>query len=59
MKEQRALFGVLLKTSKSFIEQFTKHTIPFFSRIFKDHKDYIVDIFRLFQVSTRLLQVYI
>ncbi|CAO3631631.1 unnamed protein product [Cunninghamella blakesleeana] len=57
VKEQRALFGVLLKTSKSFIEQFTKHTIPFFSRIFKDHKDYIADIFKLFQVSTRLLQI--
>ncbi|KAI9304749.1 Fanconi anaemia protein FANCD2 [Cunninghamella echinulata] len=57
VKEQRALFGILLKTSKSFIEQFTKHSIPFFSRIFKDHKDYIANIFRLFQISTRLLQI--
>ncbi|KAI8093433.1 Fanconi anaemia protein FANCD2 [Halteromyces radiatus] len=57
LKEQRELFGVLLKTSRAFIEQFTKHSMPFFTRVFKDHKDEIVGIFKQFQIATRLLQI--
>ncbi|KAI8343466.1 Fanconi anaemia protein FANCD2 [Chlamydoabsidia padenii] len=57
MKEQRVLFGVLLKTSRVFIQQFTKYSIPFLSRVFKDHKDEIVAIFKQLQIGTRLLQI--
>jgi hypothetical protein len=57
MKEQRTLFGLLLKSSRFFIQQFTKYSIPFLSRVFKDHKDDIVAIFKQLQVGTRLLQV--
>lgn len=56
-KDQRALFAVLLKTGKSFIEQFTNFSIPYFTTVFRSHKDEIVAIFKEFQTSTRMLQV--
>lgn len=56
-KENRALIGVLLKTGRLYIDQFTKHTIPFFTSTFKDHTHSILAIFKDFQASTRLLQV--
>lgn len=56
-KENRVLIGVLLKTGRLYIEQFTKHTIPFFTSTFKDHTHSILAIFKDFQASTRLLQI--
>ncbi|KAL9550499.1 hypothetical protein MBANPS3_004705 [Mucor bainieri] len=56
-KENRALIGVLLKTGRLYIEQFTKHTIPFFTSTFKDHTHSILAIFKDFQATTRLLQI--
>ncbi|KAK4518683.1 uncharacterized protein ATC70_008905 [Mucor velutinosus] len=56
-KENRALIGVLLKTGRLYIDQFTKHTIPFFTSTFKDHTHSILAIFKDFQASTRLLQI--
>lgn len=58
-KENRVLIGVLLKTGRLYIEQFTKHTIPFFTSTFKDQTHSILTIFKDFQASTRLLQVII
>ncbi|ORX54486.1 hypothetical protein DM01DRAFT_23463 [Hesseltinella vesiculosa] len=56
VQDKRALFGLLLKSSRFFIEQFTRHSIPFFTKIFKAHKNDIVAIFRTFQMATRMLQ---
>ncbi|GAN01786.1 Fanconi anemia, complementation group D2 isoform X2 [Mucor ambiguus] len=56
-KENRVLIGVLLKTGRLYIEQFTKHTIPFFTSTFKEHTHSILAIFKDFQSSTRLLQI--
>lgn len=56
-KEQRILLGVLLKTSRLFIEAFRKHSIPYFTRVFKNHKEDVVAIFKDFQGTTRMLQV--
>ncbi|KAG0165038.1 Fanconi anemia group D2 protein [Apophysomyces sp. BC1034] len=57
MKNQRILYNVLLKTGRAFVEKFTKHSIPYFTDVFKKHKDVIVGIFKDFQTSTRLLQI--
>ncbi|KAI8384780.1 Fanconi anaemia protein FANCD2 [Radiomyces spectabilis] len=56
-KEERSLFGVLLRTARSFIDEFSKHSIPFFTSIFKTYREPIVGIFKDFQTSTRMLQV--
>lgn len=56
-KDQRALFGMILKTGRSFVDQFAKHSIPFFTNVFRSHKNEIVDILKDFQKSTRALQV--
>lgn len=56
-KDQRALFGMILKTGRSFVDQFAKHSIPFFTNVFRFHKNEIVDILKDFQKSTRALQV--
>ncbi|KAL7326472.1 hypothetical protein PS15p_208812 [Mucor circinelloides] len=56
-KENRVLIGVLLKTGRLYIEQFTKYTIPFFTSAFKEHTHSILAIFKDFQSSTRLLQI--
>ncbi|CAO3636846.1 unnamed protein product [Mucor hiemalis] len=56
-KEQRILLGVLLKTSRLFIEAFRKHSIPYFTRVFKNHKEDVVAIFKDFQGTTRMLQI--
>ncbi|KAL4206758.1 Fanconi anemia protein FANCD2, partial [Rhizopus microsporus] len=57
VKEHRLLIGVLLKTGKLFIDQFTKHSIPYFTEIFKAHKTSILAIFKDLQASTRVLQI--
>ncbi|KAI8368444.1 Fanconi anaemia protein FANCD2 [Choanephora cucurbitarum] len=56
-REQKLLLGILLRTSRTYIEQFTKHSIPFFTKIFKQHKNSILAIFKDFQTSTRMLQI--
>ncbi|OBZ85627.1 Fanconi anemia group D2 protein [Choanephora cucurbitarum] len=56
-REQKLLIGILLRTSRTYIEQFTKHSIPFFTKIFKQHKNSILAIFKDFQTSTRMLQI--
>lgn len=56
-KDQRLLLGVLLRTGRQFIEAFTKHSIPYFTRVFKSHSASVVGIFKDFQASTRMLQV--
>ncbi|KAI7882271.1 hypothetical protein K492DRAFT_145306 [Lichtheimia hyalospora FSU 10163] len=56
-KDQRALFGMILKTGRSFVDQFAKHSIPFFTNVFRSHKNEIVDILKVFQKSTRMLQI--
>ncbi|KAI9312717.1 Fanconi anaemia protein FANCD2, partial [Dichotomocladium elegans] len=56
-KEQRALFGLLLKTSRTFVDQFTKHSIPYFTNVFRTYKGEIVNILKNFQTSTRMLQI--
>ncbi|KAI8067238.1 Fanconi anaemia protein FANCD2 [Thamnidium elegans] len=56
-KEDRALIGILLKSGRLFIDQFTKHSIPFFTRVFKTHSSSVVAIFKDFQASTRMLQI--
>ncbi|KAI9366554.1 Fanconi anemia protein FancD2 nuclease-domain-containing protein [Pilaira anomala] len=56
-KEHRVLIGILLKTGRLFIDQFTKHSIPFFTRVFKTHSTSIIGIFKDFQASTRMLQI--
>lgn len=56
-KEERLLLGILLKTSRLFIEAFRKHSIPYFTRVFKKHKESVVAIFKDFQATTRMLQV--
>ncbi|KAI9470627.1 MAG: Fanconi anemia protein FancD2 nuclease-domain-containing protein [Benjaminiella poitrasii] len=57
IKEQKSLFGVLLKTGRAFIEQFTKYSIPYFTKVFKTHTSEVVSIFKDFQSSTRMLQI--
>ncbi|KAG1141804.1 hypothetical protein G6F37_006431 [Rhizopus arrhizus] len=57
IKEQRLLIAVLLKTGKLFIDQFTKHSIPYFTQIFKTYKANILAIFKDLQASTRVLQI--
>ncbi|KAI9263884.1 Fanconi anemia protein FancD2 nuclease-domain-containing protein [Helicostylum pulchrum] len=56
-KEDRALIGILLKSGRLFIDQFTKHSIPFFTRVFKTHSSSVIAIFKDFQASTRMLQI--
>lgn len=56
-KEDKMLIGVLLKTGRLFIDQFLKHSIPFFTKVFKTHTSDIIGIFKDFQTSTRALQV--
>ncbi|KAI8991036.1 Fanconi anaemia protein FancD2 nuclease-domain-containing protein [Mycotypha africana] len=56
-KEQRLLLGVLLKASRLFVEQFTKYSIPYFTRVFKAYSNDIISIFKDFQSSTRMLQI--
>lgn len=56
-KEDRVLIGILLKTGRLFIDQFTKHSIPFFTSVFKTHSTSVVSVFKDFQASTRMLQV--
>jgi hypothetical protein len=56
-KEDRVLIGILLKTGRLFIDQFTRHSIPFFTSIFKTHSTSVVGVFKDFQASTRMLQV--
>jgi hypothetical protein len=56
-KDQRLLLGVLLKTGRLFIEAFTKHSIPYLTRVFKTHSSSVIGIFKDFQASTRMLQV--
>ena len=56
-KNQKLLYSVLLKTGRIFIEQFTKHSLPYFSEVAKRHKDEILNIIRDFQSCTRMLQV--
>lgn len=55
-KENRVLMGVLLKAGRTFIDQFTKHSIPYFTNVFKEHSHSITGIFKDFQSSTRMLQ---
>jgi hypothetical protein len=57
INEQRLLIGVLLKSGRLFIEQFTKYSIPYFTDVFKSHSLSVVGIFKDFQSSTRMLQV--
>ncbi|KAI9258491.1 Fanconi anemia protein FancD2 nuclease-domain-containing protein [Sporodiniella umbellata] len=57
VKEQRLLTAVLLKTGKNFIDQFTKHSIPYFSQIFKTYRTNILVILKDLQASTRVLQI--
>lgn len=57
IKEDRVLIGILLKTGRLFIDQFTKYSIPFFTGVFKTHSANVVGIFKDFQASTRMLQV--
>ncbi|KAI8982985.1 Fanconi anaemia protein FANCD2 [Pilobolus umbonatus] len=57
LKEQRIFIGMLLKTGRLFIENFTRHSIPYFTGIFKLYKSEILAIFKDFQMSTRALQV--
>jgi hypothetical protein len=56
-KQTKVLMGVLLRTGRAFIEQFTKHSIPYFTRVFKTHSNSVIAIFKDFQASTRMLQV--
>ncbi|GAA5812259.1 hypothetical protein MFLAVUS_005709 [Mucor flavus] len=56
-KEDRVLIGILLKSGRLFIDQFTKHSIPFFTRVFKTHSSSVIAIFKDFQASTRMLQI--
>ncbi|KAI7899702.1 Fanconi anaemia protein FANCD2 [Cokeromyces recurvatus] len=56
-KEHKSLFSILLKTGRVFIEQFTKYSIPYFTKIFKTHTNEVVNIFKDFQSSTRMLQI--
>ncbi|CEP15345.1 hypothetical protein [Parasitella parasitica] len=55
-KENRTLMGVLLKAGRTFVDQFTKHSIPYFSSVFKEHSPSILGIFKDLQSSTRMLQ---
>ncbi|KAI8054182.1 Fanconi anaemia protein FancD2 nuclease-domain-containing protein [Gilbertella persicaria] len=56
-KENKSLLGILLKTSRTYIEQFTKHSIPYFTGIFKAHSNSVLAIFKDFQTTTRMLQI--
>lgn len=56
-KNQRNLYSVLLKHGRAFVDQFIKHSIPYFSKQFRHHRDTIMIIFKDFQTSTRMLQV--
>ncbi|KAI8065299.1 Fanconi anaemia protein FancD2 nuclease-domain-containing protein [Gongronella butleri] len=56
-KEQRALFALLLKSSRFFVDQFIKHSIPFFTKAFKEYHAEIAPIFSTFQLATRPLQI--
>ncbi|KAI9475361.1 Fanconi anemia protein FancD2 nuclease-domain-containing protein [Zychaea mexicana] len=56
-KDKKELFSVLLKTGRAFIEQFTMHSIPYFTGVFKYHKERIVVILKNFQSCTRMLQI--
>ncbi|KAI8640921.1 Fanconi anaemia protein FancD2 nuclease-domain-containing protein [Parasitella parasitica] len=56
-KENRTLMGVLLKAGRIFIDQFTKHSVPYFSSVFKEHSPSILSIFKDLQSSTRMLQI--
>ncbi|KAI8874525.1 hypothetical protein K501DRAFT_281242, partial [Backusella circina FSU 941] len=55
-KDQRALYSVLLRSSRIYIDHFIKHSIPYFTKVFRTNKEDIVSIFKEFQTSTRSLQ---
>ena len=56
-QEKKELFSILLKTGRTFIEQFTIHSIPYFTEIFKYHNQKVAAILRDFQKCTRIFQV--
>ncbi|KAG2226033.1 hypothetical protein INT45_002499 [Circinella minor] len=55
-QEKKELFSILLKTGRTFIEQFTIHSIPYFTEIFKYHNQKVAAILRDFQKCTRIFQ---
>jgi hypothetical protein len=56
-KDQRELYAVLLRSGRIYIDHFIKHSIPYFTKVFRGNMEAIVNIFKDFQSSTRSLQV--
>jgi hypothetical protein len=56
-KDQRELYAVLLRSGRIYIDHFIKHSIPYFTKVFRGNMEVIVNIFKDFQISTRSLQV--